>query len=179
MTLVSTPERAGEYDAIETAKPGEPLFSLQGGDPFAPECVLLWAQRAREKAVELYAEAAAERSKRKGEKLIAEADKLYRKATAAEEVAWAMQEYQRGDVAAPVIDADDGDEVERSEIAVLSGVCDRIYNSEAELTEAADALRTIGGHDVAESKLRDAAICAGQAVRAAEPRRHLQGRAAA
>lgn len=178
MTLVSTPERAGEYDAIETAKPGEPLFPLQGGDPFAPECVLLWAQRAREAADRLSAEAEITTAKRAVEKLTAEADKLRRKATAAEEVAWAMQEYQRGDVAPPVPDVDDGDEVQRSEIAALSAICDRIYNSEAELTEAADALHKIGGHDVGTSKLRDAAICAGQAVRAAEPRRHLQGRAA-
>ena len=178
MTLVSTPERAGEYDAIETAQPGEPLFPLQGGDPFAPDCVLLWAQRARQASIDLFALAAAEPSKRKAEKLIAEGEKLSRKATAAEEVAWAMQEYQRGDLAAPVVDDDDGDDAHRSEIAALSAICDRIYNSEAELTEAADALHKIGGHDVATSKLRDAAISAGQAVRAAEPRRHLQGRAA-
>lgn len=178
MTLVSTPERAGEYDAIETAKPGEPLFPLQGGDRFAPECVTLWAQRARERAVALTAEAAGERSKRKADRLTTEAEKLMRKATAAEEVAWAMQEYQRGDVAAPVAEVDDGDETQRGEIAALSAICDRIYNSEAELTDAADALTRIGGHDVATIKLRDAAIAAGQAVRAAEPRRHLQGRSA-
>lgn len=178
MTLVSTPERAGEYDAIETAKPGEPLFSLQGGDRFAPECVSLWAQRARQSAVDCFALAASEPSKRKADKLIAEGEKLARKATAAEEVVWAMQEYQRGDIAVPVVDSDDGDDVQRSEIAATSALCDRIYNSEAELTEAADALHRIGGHAVAESKLRDAAICAGQAVRAVEPRRHLQGRAA-
>ncbi len=178
MTLVSTPERAGEYDAIETAKPGEPLFSLQGGDRFAPDCVLLWAQLARAAAIDCFALAAAETSKRKAEKLTTEGDKLSRKATAAEEVAWAMQEYQRGDIAVPVAEADEGDEVQRSEIAALSAICDRIYNSEAELTEAADTLQKIGGHDVATSKLRDAAIAAGQAVRAAEPRRHLQGRAA-
>lgn len=178
MTLVSTPERAGEYDAIETAKPGEPLFSLQGGDPLAPECVLLWAQRAREASITCFEGAATERSKRKAEKLMADGHKLARKATAAEEVAWAMQEYQRGDIAAPIADADDGDDAQRSEIATLSAVCDRIYNSEAELTEAADSLRQIGGHSLAESRLRDAAIAAGQAARAAEPRRHLQGRAA-
>lgn len=178
MTLVSTPERAGEYDAIETAKPGEPLFSLQGGDPFAPACILLWAQLAREAADRLTSEVETTTAKRRIEKLAANADKLRRKATAAEEVAWAMQEYQRGDVVAPVAEAEDGDEVQRGAIAALSAICDRIYNSEAELTEAADALHRIGGHDVATSKLRDAAIAAGLAVRAAEPRRHLQGRAA-
>lgn len=178
MTLVSTPERAGEYDAIETAKPGEALFALQGGDPFAPACVLLWAELARKQADRLMSEAGATTAKSKIDRLAAEADKLRRKATAAEEVAWAMQEYQRGEVAAPVAEADDGDEGHRSAIAALSAICDRIYNSEAELTEAADALGAIGGHDAAIIKLRDAAIAAGLAVRAAEPRRHLQARAA-
>lgn len=80
---ISTKDKPGDYDAIETAKPGEPLFPIQGGDPFGPPTVLHWAKLARE---------AGEASDDERE-----SDRLLRKATSAEQVAWAMQEYQRGE----------------------------------------------------------------------------------
>lgn len=87
---VSTKDQVGDYDAVETAKPGEPIFTLQGGDPIGPATVLFWADEARKLA-----------RRSEDEKV---ADKLLRKAYAAEQVAWAMQDYQRGgseDEAAP------------------------------------------------------------------------------
>lgn len=79
----STKEIPGEFDAIETAKPGEILFTLQGGDPLAPLVVMVWAWKARRLAREMDDEKAAE--------------KLLRKATNAEGVAWAMKEQQNGE----------------------------------------------------------------------------------
>ncbi len=75
--LISTKETVGDYDAIETAKPGEPIFTLQGGDPFSPDTILHWAGLAR--AAGLVAD--------KPE----DAAKLLKKATAAEQVAWAFR----------------------------------------------------------------------------------------
>jgi hypothetical protein len=43
----ATRDRLGEYDAIETAKPGEPLFPIQGGDPFGPATVQFWVDLCR------------------------------------------------------------------------------------------------------------------------------------
>ena len=81
--IISTKEEVGTYDAIETAKPGEPLFALQGGDPLAPLCVMIWAWKARKLA----------RAMDEDDKARAA---LLRKASAAEEVAWAMRDYQKG-----------------------------------------------------------------------------------
>lgn len=89
--IISTKEQVGTYDAIETLKPGEPVFPLQGGDPLAPLCVMIWAWKARKLARTLDRDIDAK-----------EIDRLLRKATSAEEVAWAMRDYQRGrDESAP------------------------------------------------------------------------------
>lgn len=171
MTEVATKDRAGEYDAIETLKPGEPVFPLQGGDPFAAKCVVLWAQLAREHALsELDGEARAA---------------LLDKATSAENVAWAMDEYRRGEVAAPVA-AEDAPKAysgvardpERDAIALRSAACDRIYDGVAQLSDAADAVKAMGGFFDAETMLRDAVTFAGVAVRDVEPRKHLKKEAA-
>lgn len=92
--IISTKDQVGTYDAIETAKPGEPLFPLQGGDPLAPFCVMVWAWKARKLARTL-----PEDDKRR--------DKLLRKASAAEEVAWAMKDYQAGEGGVTAADAAD------------------------------------------------------------------------
>jgi hypothetical protein len=85
---VSTKERIGVYDAIETAKPGEPLFPIQGGDPLGPKTVEFWADEARKMARRLAEQGDEKRAKA-----------LLDKATSAEAVAWEMQAYQRGDLA--------------------------------------------------------------------------------
>ncbi|HLC07973.1 MAG TPA: hypothetical protein VJK06_01665, partial [Methyloceanibacter sp.] len=77
--ILSTKDRIGDYDAIASAKPGEPLFGLQGGDPFAPNAIERWARLARQAALKMS----------DGE----DRDKLLKKATAAELVAWKFREY--------------------------------------------------------------------------------------
>lgn len=86
--IIATKDQVGTYDAIETAKPGEPLFPLQGGDPVAPDTVLFWAEQTRAFALTL-----SEDDKRRA--------KLLRKATDAEAVAWAMRDYQAGEAQDP------------------------------------------------------------------------------
>ncbi len=86
--VIPTKERLGTYDAIETAKPDEPLFPVQGGDPFGPPTVLHWAKLCRE---------AGTLEEDKGKRA-----HLLTKASQAEDVAWAMQAYQKGEAQAPV-----------------------------------------------------------------------------
>lgn len=90
----------GPFDAYETAKPNEPVFTLQGGDPFAPHLVLLWANMARMAAGSLSYERLKEAVLGATNPIPVEEDEVQRntlllKATSAEEVAWAMQAYQR------------------------------------------------------------------------------------
>ena len=82
-TVISTGSQVGDYDAAASAKDDEPIFTLQGGDPLAPGLVLLWAHHARKLARRLpfLTDKARER--------------LLKKATSAEEVAWAMRDYLR------------------------------------------------------------------------------------
>lgn len=82
---ISTKEHAGEFDCLETAKPGEPLFILQGGDPHSPATIRFWVSLARAGAMKF-------RSTKKREAML-------RRCTNAENVAWKMEEYQNGDLA--------------------------------------------------------------------------------
>lgn len=103
--IVSTRETAGEFDGLETAKPGEPIFVVQGGDPLAPPTVQFWADRARDCAREIMAGKHAGFEPGPGREQYEpteadhrEAERLLRKATNAEEVSWAMAAYQRNEV---------------------------------------------------------------------------------
>lgn len=86
LPAIDTRLHAGPFDAFSTAKPDEPVFTLQGGDPYAPDLVLAWAQRARADAMEIGNE--------EGREL--ESHNLLLRASSAEQVAWSMQAYQRG-----------------------------------------------------------------------------------
>jgi hypothetical protein len=88
--VISTKDQVGDYDAIETLKPGEPVFPLQGGDPFAPACIELWVEQCRAAARDVEEE---DVEKRKA---------LLTKALNAEHVLWACIAYQRGEEIAAV-----------------------------------------------------------------------------
>lgn len=45
--LTPTKEEPGPFDGMEAAKLGEPVFTLQGGDPLGARLVRLWALGAR------------------------------------------------------------------------------------------------------------------------------------
>lgn len=95
---ISTKDHAGEFDCIETAKPGEILFALQGLDKLAPPTVLFWAGLARTAGMKM----------RPGKKR----DELLRRATSAENVAWKMQDQQAKGI--EIDDAPPAVEVERT-----------------------------------------------------------------
>lgn len=88
---INTIEKPGEFDALVKLRPGEPYFALLGRDPKAVPLILTWAQMQREWAMTL------PKGKRR--------DKQLRKATQAEEIAWAMEQYHDGTLEVPVPEA--------------------------------------------------------------------------
>lgn len=127
--ILSTKDEIGDYDAIESLKPGEPVFPVQGGDPFGPSTVLHWADLARTAARGMTDEK--------------EAAALFKKASSAEQVAWAMQDYQRageGEEAPPEARAlYSGGTIpeERKWIAGLTAGCRHLSDAAYHFAEAA------------------------------------------
>lgn len=70
----------GTYDAHDTAKPGEPTFTLQGGDPLAPAALMHYADLVRTDA----RKAGTQKGVRAG----------LQRAAACEEIAWSFEDYQ-------------------------------------------------------------------------------------
>jgi hypothetical protein len=108
---ISTKETPGPFDGFARAKPGEPIFTLQGGDPFGAPLVLLWTDLERRRASGLLMDQdfiirTVEKIARLVEDEVCEPiapDKeraMLLRATEAERIAWAMQEYFRGDIGA-------------------------------------------------------------------------------
>lgn len=173
--LIATKDRLGEYDAIETAKPGEPLFPLQGGDPFAPPSINHWAGLARAEGIRLTDEFA------EGSKEHARGLKLLEKATDAEQVAWAMLEYQRGDQAPtggsatysghvmPELDESSGHE--RAVRAARIKAAAVLQNLIGEGVDVADALAALDACPEEVATLRNAIGLIRHAAETIEPRR--------
>lgn len=160
--VVSTKDRPGTMDAIETAKPGEPLFTLQGGDPLAPTTIMFWANLARTAAL-------AERNRDK-------AHHMLRKASIAEAVAWAFQDYQRGEgdeaeaAAEAAAAAIAGDELK----AALAKLADKLHNALAEANDVAEALGGLGTFEDPIRRIGEAVLFLKRAANDIEPRRHLR-----
>ena len=155
--IPATRERPGSYDALATAKPGEPLFPIQGGDPFGPATVLHWARLARQAGM--------------AERDAAKAERLLRKASDAELIAWAMEDYQRGvdfssspPPANPATERRSG----RGEAAA------RLHNLTAELVAVAELLAGLRTRPETEVELREGAAMIKRAALTIEPRRGLE-----
>jgi hypothetical protein len=162
--ILTTKERPGSYDAIATAKPDEPLFPIQGGDPFGPQTVLYWAQLARAGAMK-------EIDPNK-------ASRLFRKATEAELVAWSMLEYQRGHAQPEARRARYNDDqpakeetAARTEREALIKGADKLQSLLSEALGVAETLAQFRTHPEQEVKIRDAAAMLREAALEIEPRR--------
>jgi hypothetical protein len=165
--LISTRERPGDYDALESAKPDEPIFVIQGGDPFGPATVEHWADLAR----------TAGRSEAKADT----SAKLLKKATSAEMVAWAMRDYQAGRGAEVIAEAkrfESEDVTDRN--VILARATDRLNNALAEAIMVAEQLEALGETlvTVHAARIRDAADTLNDVSADIEPRR-TRGRAVA
>jgi hypothetical protein len=171
---VATRDTVGEYDAIETAKPGEPLFPIQGGDPFGPRTVQFWVDLCRRAGM-------AEQDPKKSEALL-------RKASDAERIAWLMQDYQRGVEAAQPITGpgapkatptytgwnDPADEETKARRMVRAGRIEtaaQLHNVISMAAEAAGRLSTLRCCPLEEAMIREAIEKLQDAAREVEPRR--------
>lgn len=107
---VATKEFPAPLDAFETAKPDEPIWTVQGGDPLGPPLLRLWSLMARIRAgavstkliaqwVQGVQEVAESHSVADDER---ESQNLLVRATATEEISWRMDEYARGQHNHPV-----------------------------------------------------------------------------
>lgn len=163
-----TRDKVGVYDAIETAKPLEFLFPIQAGDPFGPDTVLHWAGLAR-------AAGLADADPKK-------AAHLLKKASDAEQVAWAMRAYQRGEPTvapegeraryndAPIMIEADADQ-ERKIRAAMIAASGRLSDVVARGTEIIEILASLRVHPAQEVQLREAIEAIREAALAIEPRR--------
>lgn len=164
--IVSTRERPGSYDAIETAKPGEPLFPIQGGDPLGPRVVQFWADEQRKQALEC-----ADQKQR---------DSMLKKATQAEQVGWAMTAYQKGEKEIEGKPAryndqeEERDEATRTARAILIKGVGQLHNSLAIAADVADELAKLRTHADAEITIREAIALLKRAALEIEPRRGME-----
>ncbi len=139
MAIENTKEVPGPFDGFATAKPGEPIFTLQGGDPIAARLVHLWAWRARKIAIREMGDTP------KGQALLL-------RAREAEKVAWSMEEYLRGEVELPPepvqtysgVQPDQAalDAIERNQALVHAN--GRLHNALYEANEQVERLRALG-----------------------------------
>jgi hypothetical protein len=170
----ATKDTMGEYDAIETAKPGEPLFPIQGGDPFGPATVQFWVDLCRKAGMH-------EEDQKKAEALL-------RKASDAERIGWLMQDYQRGIAAAQPTSGpgapkatptysgwnDPADEETKARRLVRAGrieTAEQLHNVVAMAFEAADRLAKLRCCPLEEALIREAVEKLQDAAREVEPRR--------
>jgi hypothetical protein len=176
-----------DYDAHETLKKDEPPFTVQGGDPLAPETVQFWADYARATARAILqgvtAKVTATFEVPQGEDDFAPseqdkvaADALLRRATAAEQVSWEMLAYQRGDETAPEVRATySGEPAERSETVetrrTLIKNASRLNNALAEANDVAEALAAIGECPTDEALIRTAVRNLRVAAEGIDPRK--------
>jgi hypothetical protein len=151
--LVPTKEHPAPLDAFETAKADEPIWTVQGGDPLGPPLLRLWAIMARVRAgiaspnllaqwLSGVKEVAESHSVKNDQR---EVDNLLVRATATEEISWAMDDYACGrhrqpDKPTEAVDTH-LDELERIDLHdARVKASQRINNMVAELAEIDEAL---------------------------------------
>ena len=149
-------EIVAPLDAYATAKPDEPTFTLQGGDPLAAPLVRIWAQAARVRAGALKSDTINYTLSLDGigesiEHDEKERDNLLVRATAAEEVSWSMDEYRKhGHATDKPTEAKDThlDELQRIDLHDLRvRIASRLSNFRCELVEMRQALIKAGFTD--------------------------------
>lgn len=162
-------DAANAYDAHETAKPNEPTFTVQGGDPAGPLTVQFWADYARALARSLLDGTTIKRPRYEfvttdvpdefepSEAAKVAADVLLRKATAAEQVGWAMKAYQRGEfdeteAPAPAAPGDDATATVEGRASLIKQAS-RLNNAVGIIKDAEEALLAMGDREVSEHLL--------------------------
>jgi len=88
---MSTKGAPGPFDGMERAAPGEPVFTLRAHDPLASGLVLEWVDRRRKAIREAFAREEISEAKRDLELI---------QCREAEELAWSMDAWRKGELAA-------------------------------------------------------------------------------
>ena len=136
-------------DAYETAKPDEPIFRLQGGDPLAAPLVRIWAYLARVRAglpgdvsmIDAPVFVAKTTAVTHDPK---ECENLLVRATAAEQISWHMDGYRRGEILSPT-DVASVDELQKLDIFdIRRRMSSAIHNHKAQLLDYLDHLVALG-----------------------------------
>lgn len=152
-------EIVAPLDAYATAKPDEPTFTLQGGDPFAAPLVSLWAQLARIAAIPEGSQRQADEAVFTGiqaartlRKTVSESEReeLLKRATLAEEVSWNMDAYRKRQAtdAEPETSGEKLSVDERLDLYDLRNfAAGRLNNAVSELAEIYERLQTAGFED--------------------------------
>lgn len=160
MSEENTKQTPGPFDGFESAKPNEPIFTLQGGDPLGAPLVQLWADLARVRAGSsaLSGDAIMARLQRAvavalGDKVLdpKKADALLLRASEAEKVVWSMDDYRTGreelpDERASYNDAapDEAAKAAKSEHSLRLHHESRLQNAIGEMANASEFGASIG-----------------------------------
>lgn len=173
-------DEVSALDAYQTLKPGEPGFTLQGGDPLGYPMVEAWADFARMRAGAITADActaafmrlveAARDNKTENERETAD---LLLRATAAEEVGWNMKAYFRGQAFEATTHEEGPDEKARIDLHDYRvHAAQRLNNAVGELVEIRGNLKALGFNSDSTFRILEEAF---QLLRSAsediEPRR--------
>jgi hypothetical protein len=179
-------EVVAPLDAYATAKPDEPTFTLQGGDPLAGPLVRLWASAARVRAglAGNVLEAASALLKTARSHAVEaddrEHDSLLVRATAAEQVSWDMDAYLKGNHRVEDKPAEGTDthlnELQRIDLHDLKvRIAQKLSSFRCELEELREALEKAGYTELEPlSDMKTAIYNLGLLKDMIEPRRIFQ-----
>lgn len=126
----ATKSTPAPLDAFETAKPDEPIYTVQGGDPLGAPLLRLWALFARIRAgvipeqnsAHIYEEILKAAQNNRPEKK-KERDGLLVRATKTEEVSWQMDDYRKGLSVEELKELEHADEFDRLDLYDLRRRC--------------------------------------------------------
>jgi hypothetical protein len=181
---ISTKETPGPFDGFERAKPGEPILTLQGGDPLGGPLVHVWVALERMRAgVGKPDPAIFERALKAAQGSLvpeAKAEALLLRATEAERIGWAMDEYRLGYVERPSEERASYNGTERTAEARAAAqesearvkASGKLSNSVAESNDVAELARSLGMDEL--GAMIDAAVLVlKQAAEEILPARHI------
>lgn len=144
----ATKSNPAPLDAFETAKPNEPIWTVQGGDPLGAPLLRIWSLFARicagripQQGVEYVFEEirkAATSNPPENEKAL---DELLIRATETEQISWSMDEYRKGQASEEQVQVERIDDFERMDIFdVRRNAAQRISTFFSELNDFREEL---------------------------------------
>lgn len=119
----ATKTNPSPLDAFDTAKPDEPIWTVQGGDPLGAPLLRIWALFARiqagripEQEVNYVFEQIRGAASNNPPKNTKAGNELLIRATETEQISWSMDEYRKGQVSEEQVQVKRIDDFERMDI---------------------------------------------------------------